>query len=469
MNILSDFFKSSVFYFFGNVLSKLIMFFLLPVYTSYISTEDLGYYDVSYTYLTLITTFLFVDIYVGIMRFIFDEHTALNVGKPVFNGLLIFSSSLFLYTLVAISLWFITDIRYIGYIYIYGVCLTINNLLGYLARALGHSKLFATTGVVATLVTSLLNVIGIAFLKGGIEILYLSSIIGLFVQILLLESKVKIRNHISFHFYDRAMLGRLFRYSIPLSLNSLAYWLLTGYTNVTISYMMDLGSNGINMVAAKFGIAINLLATCFNLAWQEIAFKKGNDDKKELGHFYSHAINLLIRFFGIGAALLIPVCYMIFPFFVKGDYVASHDLVPLHIIVSVFSVVSLFLGQTYAAIKATKAIMYSTLTACLINLLSVPFFITLAGLKGAIIGMMVSYMVNVVMRIVILRRYVHISLNCKNLLSLLPLLVACFISYYVGNIWTNILLCILISGFAIYIFRDMLKPIIETIRSYKND
>lgn len=469
MSALTDFFKSSGFYFFGNILSKLIMFFLLPVYTSYISTESLGYYDVSYTYLNLITTFLFVDIYVGIMRFIFDEHDTSNMGKPIFNGLIIFNGSLFLYTATAIVLWFLFDIRYIGYIYIYGVCLTTNSLLGYLARALGRNKLFAITGVISTLVTSSLNVVGIAVLKGDIEVLYMSAIVGLIVQIVLLERSINIRSHLSFRFYDKALLGRLFRYSIPLSLNSLAFWLLTGYTNIMISHMMGLEANGIYMVAAKFGVAINLLATCFNLAWQEIAFKKGNDDKAELGRFYSRAINLLINFFGIGGALLIPVCYIIFPFFVKGDYVASQDIIPLYIIVSVFAVISSFLGQAYAAIKATKVIMYSTLTACAVNLLLVPLFISLIGLKGAVIGMMISYLVNVVMRIVILRRYVNISLNYKNLLSLLPLLIVTFVVFYSGNLWGNILLCIFILGLAMYVFRDFLKPILEIIRSHKND
>jgi O-antigen/teichoic acid export membrane protein len=403
------------------------------------------------------------------MRFIYDEQTTQNIGKPVFNGLIIFNSSLFLYTITAIVLWLLFDIQYIGYIYVYGVCLTVNNLLGYLARALGHSKLFATTGVISTLVTSSLNVIGIAFLRGGIEVLYISTIVGLLVQIVLLERSVKIRDHISFRFYDKDILGRLFRYSIPLSLNSLAYWLLTGYTSVMISHMLGLESNGIYMVAAKFGVAINLLATCFNLAWQEIAFKKGNDDKAELSRFYSRAINVLINFFGVGGALLIPVCYIIFPFFVKGDYVASHDLIPLYIIVSVFSVVSSFLGQTYAAIKATKVIMYSTLTACVVNLLLVPVFIVFIGLKGAIIGMMISSLVNVVMRIVILRRYVTISLKYKNLLSLLPLMIVAFITFYSGSLWSNILLCILILGLSLYVFRDFFKPIVEIIKSRKND
>lgn len=464
MSVSSQFIKSSGFYFLGNVLSKLILFFLLPIYTSYISPEHLGYYDVSYTCLNLLTTFLFVDIYVGIMRFIFDAPTITNIKKPVFNGLIIFCVSLFLFTILAITLWISFDIQYIGYVYLYGVFLTINNLFGYLVRALGFNKLYALSGVVATFVIGALNIIGIVFMKGGIEVLYISSIIGLLTQVIIQERKIHIRRYISFRFFDKALLSELFYYSIPLSLNSLAFWLLTGYTNVAISRLLGLDANGIYIVAAKFGVAISLLSTCFNLAWQEIAFKKGLDDKKELGQFYSHAINLLIKFFSLWGICLIPVCFIIFPFVVKGDYASSLGIIPLCIIVAILSVISSFLGQVYAAIKATKEIMRSTITACILNLVLVPLFISFAGLWGAIVGMIISYLVNVIMRIVILRKYVNISINCKHILfSLLLMTLALFVFYW-GNEWNNMLLFIAISALSLYLFRDMLKSIINNIR-----
>ena len=68
MGVRNTFVKSFGLYFLGNILSKIIMFILLPVYTDYLPPEELGYYDVANTYLNLLVTFLFVDIYVGIMQ-----------------------------------------------------------------------------------------------------------------------------------------------------------------------------------------------------------------------------------------------------------------------------------------------------------------------------------------------------------------------------------------------------------------
>ena len=46
MSLLRDFFKSSSLYFLGNVLTKLIGFLMLPIFTEYLNTNEYGYYDV---------------------------------------------------------------------------------------------------------------------------------------------------------------------------------------------------------------------------------------------------------------------------------------------------------------------------------------------------------------------------------------------------------------------------------------
>ena len=53
MGVRNTFVKSFGLYFLGNILSKIIMFILLPVYTDYLPPEELGYYDVANTYLCI--------------------------------------------------------------------------------------------------------------------------------------------------------------------------------------------------------------------------------------------------------------------------------------------------------------------------------------------------------------------------------------------------------------------------------
>lgn len=463
MNVFSYLFKSTGFYFLGNVLSKLILFFLLPVYTTYIKPEQLGYYDVANTYLNLIITFLFIDIYVGIMRFIFDEKGVQVHGKPIFNGGIIFGNSLLLYSLLALVLWVFFDIQYIGYIYLYGVCLVFNNLLGYLVRAFGAGKLFAVSGILNTLIACLLNIVGLVYLKGGIEVLYIASIVGLLVQICILERKVRMFRYISVRFFDKKVLKSLFRYSLPLSLNSLAYWFLTGYANIIVADKLGLEANGIYMIAVKFGMAISLLSTCFNQAWQEVAFIKGNEDKQDLGVFYSKAINMLLVFFGVGTLGIIHFSYIIFPYMVSADYVSSLHIIPTYLMVAMLGMVSSFLGQIYAALKATNIIMYSTLAACICNIVLVPLFISFWGLQGAVMAMMVSFLVNVMMRIIVIRGTVRITIDYKRLLLLSGMLVISFFVFYSGQLIGNICMLLLIFVLSTIMLRKYIRQIITSL------
>ena len=97
MNNLVKFLKSSGIYFVGNVLTKMVSFFLLPLYTTYIPTEQSGYFDLSYSYISILVPIVFLEIWSAIMRFTFDYTKEKDQYKTLFNGMLIFMASLVIY------------------------------------------------------------------------------------------------------------------------------------------------------------------------------------------------------------------------------------------------------------------------------------------------------------------------------------------------------------------------------------
>lgn len=461
MAVKESFLKSFGLYFLGNVLSKMAMFVLLPIYTEYLTPDQLGYYDVANTYLNLVVTFLFVDIYVGIMRFLFDYKESDQPYKPIANGLLIFCFSLLIYSIISLLIGLFFDIKFLWYIYIYGIGLVCNNLFGYLSRALGLNTLFALSGVVGTLVTGLISILGLIYVDGSISILYIAGISGFTMQILMILSKIKLHRYLSIHYLNKNLLRSLFLFSIPLSMNSLAYWLLTGYSNVIISAMLGLEENGLYMVALKFSFIINLLSNCFNLAWQEIAFRKGNEDKKSLSLFYSGAMNLLIGFMGFGSLALMISAWIVFPYMVSNSFYYAKYLIPLCIIAAVLNVVSGFMGQIYAALKQTKLIMYPTLVASAINIIIVPLFVQWFDLLGATVGVVISYLVNVLMRIYFIKRSVYIQVDKRILIRLLLLLSISLYVYYRCDLLLNVIMLCVISAFMLFSYKNMFLSLIK--------
>lgn len=67
-------------YFLGTVGTKLISFLLLPLYTAYIIPSQYGQYDVNINYALLFASICFLDIWTGIMKFMF-EYKEKTAGK----------------------------------------------------------------------------------------------------------------------------------------------------------------------------------------------------------------------------------------------------------------------------------------------------------------------------------------------------------------------------------------------------
>ena len=53
-------------------------------------------------------------------------------------------------------------------------------------------------------------------------------------------------------------------FSLPLCMNSVAYWFLTSYNRVAISNVLSVSENGLYSIAGRFSSFITLFTTCFN-------------------------------------------------------------------------------------------------------------------------------------------------------------------------------------------------------------
>ena len=67
-----SFIKSTVIYFAGNVLMKLMTFILLPIYTAFLTTSEIGFYEESSSLITFLAMTVFLNVWAAVLRFMFD-------------------------------------------------------------------------------------------------------------------------------------------------------------------------------------------------------------------------------------------------------------------------------------------------------------------------------------------------------------------------------------------------------------
>lgn len=242
------FLKSSGIYFIGNVLIKAIAFFMLPIYTKYINPTDYGTYDVAIAYITFFCSVLYLDIWSGIMRYMFDFKNEKDKYKPIYTGGIIFIISSIIYMVLLFIIGSFIDVKYLFYIALYGFTMNLQNLFSYIARGLGRNLLYVLSGIVGSVVTVTLNIVLIVYIKMDYSALYISSIFGFLSSCLMIAIGCRIFRLDFYKFWDKKLFRSLVMFSLPLCLNSVAYWFLTSYNKVVISQSLTKADNGLSLI-----------------------------------------------------------------------------------------------------------------------------------------------------------------------------------------------------------------------------
>lgn len=112
----------------------------------------------------------------------------------------------------------------------------------------------------------------------------------------------------------------------------------------------------------------------------------------------------------MATVILIPFFNIVFPYIVDESYYQAKVTIPLFLVSSVISAYSTFIGNIFYAIKDTKTIFISTVLSCLLNLTLCKPLIVLWGLNGANISIILSFIFNILIRFIVLKKKFHFLL-----------------------------------------------------------
>lgn len=436
--VIFRFMQSSGIFFLGTVLSKLISFLLLPIYTTLIPVADMGYYDISITYMNMAISFVFFEIWSAVLRFMYDGHTVEDKYKSVKSGMTIFFCSAVIYIVGGAILGRIIKIPHLNLILVCGILQCMVSYYTFSARGFGKNVDFAISGIINVIINALINIIMIVYLKYGFVAMYYGLILGNIAQLLYLELRLHIFTDSIQERFDKKEIVRMLRYALPLCLNTISYWFLTSFNRIALNWELGNEANGLYAIGNRFGMLITLVTTCFTYAWQDISFSYAGQQHNEK-NFYSNACNLYMKFLMIGLYFLLPVFYYGFMLMINENYQAAKETIPLSLMVGVLSAISSFIGNVFYAIKDTKAIFVSTIISALSNIIIVFPLVRIMGINGANFSACIGFLINIIIRCLILRKKIDFSYNGKLFLTLLIISIPVFIYYnkmrLIESIW----------------------------------
>lgn len=460
MRDLIKFIKSTGIYLVGSVLTKIISFIMIPIYTEYLSPADFGTYDLNMAYITFLSSVLFLDIWGGIMRFMFDYEERESRTKPVYAGMVIFGISTIIYTIAVFVLGNIFGIEYKFLLFLFGLLANLQQVVGHVARGYGKNFIFAVGGLAGSFITIICNIIFIAVFKKGYEFLYVSSCIGFGINIILIGSNIHIIKKLKKSTFSLKLFREMYIFAAPLCINSIAYWFLTSYNKVVIKNNLSIDENGYYAIANKFSGIMQLFTQCFQLAWQELTFSKAGSSKEEMDKFYTIAVNEYIKFLFVGLIILIPSIKIVFPYMVDNSYMSAADAIPFALLATSLSCISTFLGSICGTIKKSRFIFTTTIFGTIVNMITIHILINPLGVQAASIALFTGYFVIVIRRICLVNKYIKIKIKIK-ILAFLTIL--CFVScycYFKYSALINAISMILMCCIAVVLYRQKILIII---------
>lgn len=421
----------------GNVLVKVIQFFLLPLYTSAMTTDQYGTAELINNLSELLYPIFCVCIYEAMFRLAMDQDVEKN--KLFSNGIAVLGLTFPICGVIMLVLHYFADFEYAFALFVLLIVVSLRTIFAQFSRGIGYLKPFAISGIVNVLSLFAFNMILLVHFHLGISAYLFSLALGNIVSMIYLFIRCKLYKYFSFS-VDKVLLKKMLFYCLPLIPNTFTWWFMNIFDRYVVLYVCGAELAGIFTAACKLPSVVNLCTTVFQQAWQISSTKELNstDSKSFFSKIflaYSAFVTIVCSFLIIGSKILAHIL-------LKGEFFSGWIYLPLLMLSALFNSYAVYFGTMYTAIKKTKQVLFSTIAGTVINIILVFSLINFIGIYAALFSMLIGNCVIAIYRIVDTRKYMEIQYNIPyHVLALVIILAQTIIMSL------NISHCIIISIF----------------------
>lgn len=450
--------SNSLIFAIGDISSKIILFFMLPFYTSILTTTEYSIADLISTTVSLASPFFTLVISEAVMRFCLDpaeDHKGIfSVGIYIIFGgaILIGLLSFFLFKHISLfkGFWWIFIFYYLSF--------NLYNLNTQFIKGKEKLKLLAVSGILNTLILVLLNIIFLAKYNMGV-LGYLSAtaisytlsalfimVVGKTYKFILPVASIK-----------STLIRKMLAYAVPMIPNSAMWWINNSADRYIVTYMVSAAANGIYSVAYKIPSVFSVIMSVFMQAWQISVVK--DFGSPEGNKFFNRIYGVFLQ-----AVILMTAGIIVFSRFLGGilysnDFYSAWKYSVILIIGYLFHSLAGYLGTVYTTVKKTEILFYSTASAAICNIVLNVIFVKIFGTMGAAVATLISYFVAFFIRRIDVKKYIDIKAetvkySLEIILLILEAMIMIFNSRYsfITSMIIFVSLCVMNRSFFRYSF-----------------
>lgn len=449
----------------GKFSTQIVSFLLLPLYTSILSTEEYGIYDLILTITTFALPFITLLMEESMFRFLIDCKDDTQKKNVISQTMLytLVSTIFFLAGILVVNNFFKIPYLWISLLYI--ASSIISGLRNALVRGLGKIKLYTLVNFISSLLNIILNVVFIALLRLGIYGLLLAGIISNIISSAIIFIILKMHKYFSIKNYDKNLMAKMIKYSIPLVPNSLSWAVVNLSDRLIISGAIGASANGIYAMSYKFPNLMNTIYGFFYTAWTESSAKAINDNENEefFNNIYKSLTNAMFSV-SLGIIVCMP---LIFNLFIKADYSEAYKYIPILVIAMYFNNMSGYYGGIFTGYKDTKVMGITTIIGAIINIVVDILLINFIGIYAAAISTLVSCMIIYYYRKLNVKKYIKLKkVNLRTGYFIMG--ISLILYYYNNNFIIKLLNLLIVIIFVIFSNQEIINKILIQILAIKN-
>ncbi len=458
----------------GTFGSKILVILLSRLYAKHINAYDSGIKDNLETIALFLQPIFTFALQEYLIRFGLDRNYD---KKKVFSTSACMTiAGMIALIIIVPGLRFIPILNFIsGYslmLAIYVCTSSLRMLCAQFVRSRDMVKLYAIDGIIATLTLLIFSFIFIAGMKMGVKGFLLSVILSDLLSVLFLYFFANLGIFFSVRDFSVSLAGKMMKFALPL-IPTIVMWTVTSMsdklflTNMRSSRVeLGLSATGIYGYANRIPNLVSMVSTIFFQAWNMSAITE--NESADRGKFYQSVYSAYEAMLFIAAAGLIMICKPITNFLVPDDTFSEYGIVyiytPILIVAAIFMALNQFLGGIYSATKHTQNSFWTSLTACVANLILNWAMIPVIGIHGAAIATLMSYYLCFWARIIDARYYIPFKFEASRSLINTGLVVAMSIIVIKAPpmwwLW-NVLIFAIVT---VYNFKPMLATVKKVLK-----
>lgn len=392
--------------------SKLLSFFLVPLYTNVLSTTDYGTADIITTSAMLLIYVFTMNISSSVLRFAIDKNEkpdrVLHFALKVLGiGTLIVSLGVLIFFQLKIADW-----QPFCYFFLIAVFFAdaIQSILNQYLRAVDKVRVMAVSCLLETAIRLLTNIATLLWFKWGLVGYLISLVVGPVVSsVYSVLHLIPLKKSETDRFYEKKLHKEMISYAIPSAVSQLGWWVNNSLDKYFVLWLQGASLNGIYAISYKIPGIMSMLCNIFGQAWGISAIK--DFDSKDKDGFFSNTYNVFNAFLVFSCSALIMVNVPISKVLYAKDFFEAWKYSSLLIVAMLFSGLSSFFNGIFSAVKKNKVLALTTFLSATVNIIFNSILIPIFGVLGAAIATAISFYVVWVSRFISSRKYIKFKIN----------------------------------------------------------